>query len=320
MLKSLKSSLRHFNQRSIIIWRFIDGKIGHEKQSAALIFELEKLISLKVYEFQASTFSLIKSLFFKLGQQKQYNEVLKPDIIIGVGHSTHVPIFLAKLRFGGKSVVIMKPSLPYSLFDLCLVPVHDKPPNKNNIVPIIGSLNKISESTSIPKEAGLCTFLIGGPSIHYKWSSTDVLEQIENLIYSEKYQKVRFVLTTSRRTPSDFIKDLKQRALRNIEVFDFSETHKGWIENILQKSAFTMVTPDSISMIYEALSAKCMIGLLKLEPFDTSKSRVVKNIDYLIQEGYISETIYLNEVLPPKNTFPNQAVICAKEIISKFFN
>ena len=72
---------------------FIDGKIGHEKQSAALIFELEKLIPLKVYEFQASIFSLLKSSFLKLGQQKQYHEALKPDIIIGVGHSTHIPIF-----------------------------------------------------------------------------------------------------------------------------------------------------------------------------------------------------------------------------------
>ena len=129
----------------------------------------------------------------------------------------------------------MKPSLPYSLFDLCLVPVHDKPPNKNNIVPIIGSnLTRFWAVLSIPKEAGLCTFLIDG-RVSVCWSSTNVLEQIENLIYSEKYQKVRFVLTTSRRTPSDFIKDLKQRALRNIRVFDFSETLKGWIENILQK-------------------------------------------------------------------------------------
>ena len=76
------------------------------------------------------------------------------------------------------------------------------------------------------------------------------------------------------------------------------------------KSESVLVTPDSISMVYEALSAKCLVGLLKLEP-KSAKSRVVKNIDFLIQEGYISKSIpaIRKNTLQPK-ILPNQAELC----------
>ena len=57
----------------------------------------------------------------------------KPDILLGAGHATHLDIITAKLKFGGKSVIIMKPTLPYCMFDLCLIPKHDNPPKRENI-------------------------------------------------------------------------------------------------------------------------------------------------------------------------------------------
>ena len=133
-------------------------------------------------------------------------------------------------------------------------------PKRDNIITTIGSLNKISEESFISKENGLCTFLIGGPSNHYKWSASEIIDQIEKHINSREHSNTRFILTTSRRTPADFLKILKQRKFQNLEVFDFSQTSKGWVEEILQKSESAFVTPDSISMVYEALSAKCLVG------------------------------------------------------------
>ena len=70
-------------------------------------------------------------------------------------------------------------------------------------------------------------------------------------------------------------------------------------------------------MIYEALSAKCLVGLLMLEPKST-KSKVVKNIDFLIREGYITESIpKIGKNIPFSKILDNQAEICAKQIISK---
>ena len=137
--------------------------------------------------------------------------------------------------FWGKSVVIMKPSLPYVFFDFCLVPKHDIPPKRDNIITTTGSLNKIAEGSFTSKENGLCTFLIGGPSNHYKWSTSEIIDQIENHMNSREHSNTRFILTTSRRTPADFLKILKQRKFQNLEVFDFHKTSKGWVEEVLQK-------------------------------------------------------------------------------------
>ena len=90
------------------------------------------------------------------------------------------------------------------------------------------------------------------------------------------------------------------------------------IENILLKSERAIVTPDSISMVYEALSAKCIVGVCKLQPKCT-KSRVVKNINFLFQEKYISDAMHLpKEIKCRTSTLPNQAEVCAKKLISKY--
>ena len=312
----MKTNQRQFNQKTVIIWRFTDGKIGHEKQSAALIFELEKLIPLKVFEFHANTMNMFRDSFLCRRKFSIYHNTKKPDLIIGTGHSTHLPMLLAKLVFGGKIVVIMKPSLPYASFDFCLVPTHDSPPKRDNIITTIGSLNKIAEGSFISKENGLCTFLIGGPSNHYKWSTSEIIDQIESHINSREHSNTRFILTTSRRTPADFLKILKKKSFPKLELFDFSQTSKGWVEGVLHKSESAFVTPDSISMVYETLSAKCMVDLLILKPKST-KSRVVKNIDFLIREGYISEsTPKISKNIPFSKILDNQAEICAKKIIS----
>lgn len=316
----LKRHSRETKKKEIVIWLFTDGKAGHVKQSNALVFELDKIFSIKVFEFHENIMGIIRDSFFTRSKYSKYQAILKPDLIIGTGHRTHLPMLLTKLRFGGRSVVIMKPSLPYSLFDFCLVPEHDNPPKRDNVISIIGSLNKVPEGNPRPKEKGLCTFLVGGPSNHYKWSTDQILDEIKKHIDSFDNPKNRFILTTSRRTPADFLRELKEKSFHNLEVFDFSETSTGWLDEILQKSEFAFVTPDSISMVYEALSARCFVSLFMLEP-KSIKSRVVKNINFLFQEHYISDSIpgSRKNMFPPK-VLPNQAEICAKEIISKLFN
>ena len=99
----MKTIQRQINKKNIIIWRFIDGKIGHEKQSAALIFELEKLIPVKVFDFHANTMNMIRDSFLGQSKYSKYHNTQKPDFIIGTGRRTHLPILLAKQCFGGKA-------------------------------------------------------------------------------------------------------------------------------------------------------------------------------------------------------------------------
>ena len=316
----MKTNQRQFNQKTLIIWRFTDGKIGHEKQSAALIFELEKLIPVKVFEFHANTMHMFRDSFLCQRKYSKYHNTQKPDLIIGAGHRTHLPILLAKQCFGGKIVVIMKPSLPYVFFDFCLIPEHDRPALRNNVIPFVGTLNKMSDENPPPKEIGLCTLLIGGPSSHYKWSNYDIIDQIENFTDSRKKNNFRYILSTSRRTPKDFLHNLVQRNIKNLEAYNYEETPNGWVEDTLLKSECALITPDSISMIYEAFSANCNVGIFNLETVST-RDKVYREVFILKEKDLLTDLDFMQKGLVKNdNKMKNYAKFCATEIIKKFFN
>ena len=46
----------------------------------------------------------------------------------------------AKNTKKGKIVVLMKPSLPISFFDLCLIPKHDRPKTRKYVIETNGAL------------------------------------------------------------------------------------------------------------------------------------------------------------------------------------
>ena len=288
----MKINQRQFNQKTIIIWRFNDGKIGHEKQTAALILELGKLIEIKVFEFHANIIDLFRDLFLDQRKFSKYNNANKPDIILGAGHRTHMPILLTKLLLGGKSVVIMKPSLPYSIFDLCLVPHHDNPPEKQNIIQTMGALNLINQRDQGIPIANSMFFLIGGPSSHFKWEDEVIISQIQKILKTNNYRYSKIILTSSRRTPESFLNSLRKKQIMNMKICTHDETPVGWLEDTLNDSEIAWVTPDSISMVYEALSANCKVGVFDLK--ESSKNdKVARNISLLKEEGIFRAMICL---------------------------
>ena len=315
----MKINQRQFNQKTIIIWRFTDGKIGHEKQSAALTFELGKLIPVKVFEFNANTSEILKYLLLGRSKISKYKNANKPDIILGAGHRTHLPILWAKLLFGGKSVVIMKPSLPYSIFDLCVVPHHDNPPKKQNIIPTMGALNLVNHREQVIPKANSVFFLIGGPSSHFKWEDKNIISQIEKILVTNDYQYSEIILTSSRRTPESFLKSLREKQITNMKICTHNETPVGWLEDTLCNSEIAWATPDSISMVYEALSANCKVGVFDLE--ETSKNdKVARNISLLKKEKYIlTFDMFASDESLSVRKFGNQAEICAHEVKEKIF-
>ena len=93
-----------------IIWRLLDGKTGHDKQSLALVKNLKKQTNCKIFNINIQNLeNPFLALIFK-----NYNlnkGLIKPDITIGAGHKTHLHLLAIKRYFGAKIVVIMKPSL-----------------------------------------------------------------------------------------------------------------------------------------------------------------------------------------------------------------
>ena len=297
------------------VWRLIDGKPGHEKQSLGLVLALSKLKKVTCDDIDVKHSVPTQIIQFLLGRFPLAKKFKKPNLIIGAGHRTHFSILAAKRAYGGKSIVLMKPSLPYFLFDLCLVPEHDNPPKRANIISTIGALNPLGLDGLPKKIPSSHLILIGGPSPHYVWDNNLIIEQIEQIVKKSQKNIQQWILTTSPRTPKEFIENLRERKLSKLKIYHYKDTKPGWVEEMLLASENAWVTPDSVSMTYEALSAGCRTGVIELSP-NKSKTRITHSIQALIKNEYIrTHKDFTCEKQSINKTFLSQAHYCAKIIL-----
>jgi len=255
-----------------IIWRLIDGKAGHDKQSLALVENLKSQNKCKVFDINVQNLhNPILSIIFK-----NYNSTkgfAYPDIAIGAGHTTHLHLLAIKRSFDAKIVVIMKPSLPLRFFDLCIAPDHDGLRSGPNIFNTQTALVRFNLHVRKKENVGL--FLIGGPSKHYFWNKKLVLQQIRKI--SKKFKFKKFLLATSRRTPFDFVRSLNTLNIQNMQVYEYSKIEDNWLEKNINKVKKIWVTNDSYSMIIEALASGAHTDILDLKIKKNSK--LSKDID-----------------------------------------
>ena len=226
-------------------------------------------------------------------------ENCQPDFIIAAGHGTHLPLLLSGWLFKkAKTIVCMKPSLPMSWFDFCIVPRHDLTPAvlanpPPHIIPTFGALHGVHPSPESPKSYIL--ILIGGPSKEYGWDGTQVIEQLKAVSSGQwavgrQQSEAQFLLTTSRRTPAGFVDTLRKEC-PSIDVVPVEETPRGWVAEKLAGATAVWVTRDSVSMIYEALGSGAPVGLLNMPSLlldGKKKSRVARGIEMLVEEGWVT--------------------------------
>lgn len=241
-----------------MVWRFSDGKPGHDNQSLGLVDALQRRARIKSYDIPVQPGAGMQLLLrrFPAG-------MLLPDpwLIIGAGHTTHLPMLAARRARGGRATVLMTPDLPKALFDLCVIPEHDRPAPGDNILVTRGSLNRMQTLQVRSQDRGL--MMIGGPSRHYGWDHSSVIEQIVRVI---RYSPVRhWVLTTSRRTPPGFAEQVRQTVFNcnlRLTIVGWRDAAAPWLACQLSRSCCSWVTEDSVSMIYEALTAGLPVGVL----------------------------------------------------------
>jgi hypothetical protein len=265
--------------RPVVVWAFTDGKAGHENQTRGLLAALARRqpvdarwINVPAY---ASVLSSLMTRRFLPGVG-----LPPPDLLLGAGHRTHLPLLAARRAHGGRTIVLMKPSLPRAWFDLCVIPEHDGVTGAN-VLTTRGALNPVEPGE---KDARAGLILIGGPSRHHGWNENDILSQVETIVARE--QDVDWQLTTSRRTPSATTARLRALTFRNLTVVPVSETGPGWLAERLAGAAQVWVTEDSVSMLYEALTANAATGVLGVPA--KRESRIARGIDALKRDGLVT--------------------------------
>ena len=240
----------------LVVWVVSDGKPGHVNQSLGLAEALARATPTTIHLIPA--LPAWRAWLALLLKRLPGKPLPAPNLIVGTGHATHVTMLAARRARGGRSVVLMKPSLPRRAFDLCIVPQHDGITADANTLVTEGALNRIRPAPARNADQGL--LLIGGTSPHFEWDSDAVQVQIKSIL--ARTPETRWTLTTSRRTPADFLEQLP--SFPNLTVTPHTATSPDWLPEQLARSGTVWVTPDSASMVFEALSAGAEVGVFDL--------------------------------------------------------
>ena len=211
-----------------------DGKAGHRSQALGLYQAMQRQHANSSFQeisiADLPILSLIGSIF-----SKQCAKVEQaPTFIFGVGSHTHLRVWLmGKVYPHAKTVILMKPSLPLSFFDYAVIPEHDAVPASDKVIVTQGALNPIVNQQR--HQTNRILIALGGSSKRHGWNAEKVLTAIQGI--TEQQPQATIILTTSRRTPSDFLTQLQQQPYAaQLQIFPVEQTPQGWIFEEMQKA------------------------------------------------------------------------------------
>jgi len=254
-----------------VVWIVSDGKPGHLNQSLGLAEALARATPTEIHTLPA--LPAWRAGLALLLKRFPGPPLAAPDLIVGAGHATHPTLLAARRARGGRAVVLMKPSLPRRCFDVCILPRHDGVAADARTLVTEGAINRIRPATTRDSNRGL--LLIGGTSPHFEWDSDAIHVQIKSIL--ARTPGTQWTLTTSRRTPADFLAQLPPS--QNLTIIPHTATTPDWLPAQLAQSSTVWVTPDSASMVFEALTAGAAVGVFDLPV--NPKSRVGRAIAQL---------------------------------------
>jgi len=310
------------------ITAFFDGTSGHGKQTDGVLRALQKLTPLSITHIQTSQPSLLRSIKDWLDYLKSaitpagsQRDTAASDLIIGTGAHTHIPMLLFQETHPAKIVTCMKPGfLLLKKMDLCFIPQHDKIKlgTMENVFLTVGPPVLSESEGSHAHQKGL--LLIGGvDKKSHHWDLDLLRAQIYTVL--ERKAFMQWTISSSPRTPDATLLMLRKVAADNSNVtfFTSEETPQGWIEKIYAGCHTVWVTADSISMVYEALSFGCCVGLLPVK-WKRKNSKFQRSIKFLIEtKRVITYPMWLAGHPMVQGAVLNEAQRCAEEILRRWW-
>lgn len=290
-------------RKKLHIWIFHDARPGHLSQLEGLANRLAFHMNCEIHCFNVNQHKLSLQNIAYL--PSDFKHKAKPNLVIGAGHSTHLSVLIAGFKFKAFTSIIMKPSLPTCFFDTIICPKHDQLNDSPKVLSTFGPINKINKdhANNTAQNKTINLILIGGLSKHYHFDASNIAEQIKLICTASPTEQ--WLLSNSPRTPEAMNERLKKLDLANLSFHDYKQGTMGSIQETLLKTKFTWVTPDSMSMIFEALTAGSQVGLIDCKP--KKMTRIVKQVVNLIDEGYVISFNQKANTAAPINHLPWEA-------------
>ena len=290
---------KYGDERNILI--LSDAKAGHLRQAEAAAKISREIMIKKGFKVNIETVAvsfksnLAKSLYMlavffsgkyacqgclfclrSLLEPASYEALCqaKPDLVISCGSSLAGINYLICCENRARSVVILKPSfLGAKRFNLVVMPGHDRPPRKKNIIKIEGALNLVDSSYLKRETDGLIQrglfkketlrpaigLLFGGDTRVFHLENKIVLEVIKQVKFIAQTEAKDILVTTSRRTSREIEllvkREFKDYPAAKLLIIANDNNIPEAVGGILGLSEVVVVSPESISMVSEAVNS-----------------------------------------------------------------
>ncbi len=306
-----------------------EGTRGHLVQSRGIRDRMCELTSLESVEFEVphlTGFDKIRYVKFhskklskasthfidlwlkKAGAEKIVDQIamLNPkgrQILFMSAGSTAAPYCLALARrFGGKSCVIMTPSiLGVKPFDMAIVPKHDGRSGPNVLV-TLGAPNSICPALLEEQEKELLSdypahhkeawgILIGGDDLNYTIAPLWVNKVLPTLLEAAEGADVDLYITTSRRTQAAAENAIVKICSGNPRVRMLllaSQDPRNPVPGILGHCSRVFCTEDSVSMISESVTAGLQVAAVTVGHHHGFKRLLQELTEYLVDTKILS--------------------------------
>lgn len=269
-------------KKSLAVWVISDGIAGHYRQSEGVVLALRALanvqetwltITLKNGLYRQLLKWQINSGSFDLALLKRaYPDLVlpenRPDIIIGAGGKNLYAVAVLAQHFQAKSVFIgslrgMKPAV----FDLIFsIDAHLEPQyTKLDIAPMpIDNKTLLSAKTAwyqqnpkLPKDKPIYTMLIGGDGAGVTYQAADWQQLAQSMNQLAQAQNIRWLVTTSRRTPVIAEQILQQQLQPDalVQAVYWHENPQKIMQAYLAIGERIFITAESMTMLTEAIYA-----------------------------------------------------------------
>jgi mitochondrial fission protein ELM1 len=262
----------------LVVWLLADDKAGHHSQLRGLGERLTALAGADCRWVEIAGRPI--SLWQCWRGASVAPELPAPALVVSAGSTAQRALLACRRQFRCRAVTLSRPNFPYAWLDAAIVPEHDEPPPRDHILATRGVLNTVvPHAHAATERQGL--LLIGGVSKHFGWDSPAVIAQV--LTLCRETPDWQWTLTDSRRTPADFMPTLAAQAPASLTLASHTDTPPDWLPARLAASSRVWVTPDSVSMVYEAITSGAATGLLELP--HARGGRILNGLQQLLVDG-----------------------------------
>lgn len=271
---------------SLRVWRFTDGRPGHEKQTEGLLQGLTESLSPHGGSQAALDVREIKLAEHLPNVSALWSDPnAAPDLLIGAGRRTHWPIARVRWHLGSRAVLLMKPSLPKFCYDLALVPEHDSLWSERKVLRTLGMLGP---SIAGDNQSDRGVILLGGESSHYRWQDQEIASALRKIV--QQSPGVFWQISDSPRSSQQLLATASATlaGCDNAEVIHYADKPPNWLTRQLAIAGQVWVSADSASMLYEALSSGARVGVIELAS-KSRRNKLQSGIDALIEQQWLGQ-------------------------------